>query len=212
METQKVKQIANLTKFIHKMSSKRENPNRFRLYDITGISPTISCMKGGGLEPLILLEMKDEAKINIVGKWPPNSESNGNVYETDGLSPTITCGAHGGCEPSIMYKDKLMKNGDGFYSSTSDAFFRGGLEGISRTIKASVHDASVVQNFRIRKLTERECFRLMGVRDADIDKIKAAGISKTQQYKLAGNSIVCDVLMGIFGQMFADDEQPLSLF
>lgn len=46
-ETPKIKQIANLTKFIHKMSSKRENPNRFRLYDITGISPTISCMEGG---------------------------------------------------------------------------------------------------------------------------------------------------------------------
>ncbi len=50
----------------------------------------------------------------------------------------------------------------------------------------------------IRKLTPRECFRLMGMRDEDIDKIQSAGISNTQQYKMAGNSIVVNVLEGIF--------------
>jgi DNA (cytosine-5)-methyltransferase 1 len=48
--------------------------------------------------------------------------------------------------------------------------------------------------FRIRKLTPRECFRLMGVSEEDIDKIQAAGISDSQQYKLAGNSIVVDCM------------------
>jgi DNA (cytosine-5)-methyltransferase 1 len=70
-------------------------------------------------------------------------------------------------------------------------------------------------SFRIRKLTNRECFRLMGVDDADIDKIQAADISKSQQYKLAGNSIVVDVLAAIFRKMFIDknNESPqLSLF
>ena len=57
-------------------------------------------------------------------------------------------------------------------------------------------------NYRIRKLTPRECFRLMGVSDSDIDKIQKAGISRTQQYKLAGNSIVVDVLYYIFKNMF----------
>ena len=57
-------------------------------------------------------------------------------------------------------------------------------------------------NFRIRKLTPRECFRLMGMRDNDIDKIQAAGISNTQQYKMAGNSIVVDVLEAIFKELF----------
>ena len=60
--------------------------------------------------------------------------------------------------------------------------------------------------FRIRKLTPRECFRLMGVDDVDIDKIQAAGISNAQQYKLAGNSIVVDVLCEIFRKMFVDKE------
>lgn len=74
------------------------------------------------------------------------------------------------------------------------------------------------KKFRIRKLTPRECFRLMGVDDADIDKIQAAGISNSAQYKLAGNSIVVDVLYHIFRKMFIEkspDEkwgQQMSLF
>jgi len=59
---------------------------------------------------------------------------------------------------------------------------------------------------RIRKLTPRECFRLMGVDDADIDKIQAAGISQSQQYKMAGNSIVVDVLTGIFDKLLVHTE------
>lgn len=55
-----------------------------------------------------------------------------------------------------------------------------------------------VDGTRIRKLTPRECFRLMGVSDSDIDKIQNVGISNTQQYKLAGNAIVVDVLYYIF--------------
>ena len=57
------------------------------------------------------------------------------------------------------------------------------------------------KKFRIRKLTPRECFRLMGVDDADIDKIHASGVSNSAQYKLAGNSIVVDVLMALYKQM-----------
>lgn len=57
---------------------------------------------------------------------------------------------------------------------------------------------------KIRTLTERECFRLMGVNDSTIDKIQADQISRTQQIKLAGNSIVVDVLYYIFFKMFVD--------
>lgn len=56
--------------------------------------------------------------------------------------------------------------------------------------------------YRIRKLTVREVFRLMGVDDADIDKIQGAGISNSQQYKMAGNSIVVDTLYHLFRKMF----------
>ena len=60
----------------------------------------------------------------------------------------------------------------------------------------------IESNYRIRKLTPRECFRLMGVSDSDIDKIQAAGISKSQQCKMAGNSIVVNCLAAIFRQLF----------
>lgn len=59
-------------------------------------------------------------------------------------------------------------------------------------------------NSRIRKLTPRECFRLFGLREAEIDTIQAAGISNTQQYKMAGNSIVVDVLYHIFRKLLVD--------
>lgn len=58
--------------------------------------------------------------------------------------------------------------------------------------------------YRIRKLTVREVFRLMGVDDADIDKIQGAGISNSQQYKMAGNSIVVDTLYYILRKLFVD--------
>ncbi len=53
---------------------------------------------------------------------------------------------------------------------------------------------------RIRKLTPKECYRLMGVTDEDADKMLEAN-SNTQCYKQAGNSIVVDVLVAIFSQM-----------
>lgn len=62
---------------------------------------------------------------------------------------------------------------------------------------------------RIRKLTPRECFRLMGVTDEDVDKIQGAGISNSSQYKLAGNSIVTNCLEGIFTQLFRQDQDTL---
>lgn len=53
--------------------------------------------------------------------------------------------------------------------------------------------------YRIRKLTPRECYRLMGFTDAEFDRIK--GVSNTQLYKQAGNSIVVNVLEAIFKQL-----------
>ena len=61
--------------------------------------------------------------------------------------------------------------------------------------------------FRVRRLSERELFRLMDLSEEDIDKIQAAGISKTQQAKMAGNSIVVSCLYHIFRKMFIDTEQ-----
>lgn len=70
-------------------------------------------------------------------------------------------------------------------------------------------------DMKIRRLTPRECFRLMGVPEEDIDKLIASGISNSQLYKLAGNSIVVNCLAGIFRQLFVGNEnknQQLEIF
>ena len=71
------------------------------------------------------------------------------------------------------------------------------------------------KKFRVRKLTPKECFRLMDVDDSDIEKIQATNISKSQQYKMAGNSIVVNVLYHIFRKLLIETEnesQQLTLF
>lgn len=78
---------------------------------------------------------------------------------------------------------------------------------MEQTKKIELPEELQGKKFRIRKLTPRECFRLMGVDDKDIDKIQAAGISNSAQYKLAGNSIVVDVLFHLFRKMFIETEQ-----
>lgn len=94
-------------------------------------------------------------------------------------------------------------------------------DGVSNTLTSVSKDNYLVEpavmnpKYRIRKLTPRECFRLMDVDDADIDKIQGAGICNSQQYKLAGNSIVVNVLYHIFRKMFVEqgnEEQQLKLF
>ena len=69
--------------------------------------------------------------------------------------------------------------------------------------------------YRIRKLTPTECFRLMDVEDKDIEKMKQAGIAKTNLYKLAGNSIVVSCMFHLFRKLFIEKEnenQQLELF
>ena len=61
-----------------------------------------------------------------------------------------------------------------------------------------------VDDERIRKLTELECWRLMDFDDEDLLKAKSSGVSATQLYKQAGNSIVVAVLVAIFGNMIND--------
>ena len=62
-----------------------------------------------------------------------------------------------------------------------------------------------MEKFRIRKLTPKECWRLMGFDDIDFLNAKNAGVSDTQLYKQAGNSIVVNVLEGIFYNLFVKE-------
>lgn len=57
---------------------------------------------------------------------------------------------------------------------------------------------------RIRKITPKECWRLMGFTDEDFEKVQNAGLSNTQLYKQAGNSIVVNVLVEIFRNLYLE--------
>lgn len=79
----------------------------------------------------------------------------------------------------------------------------------SQTITAPHHNSQrLFDGLRIRKLTPKECYRLMGFDDEDFEKSESVPTSNTQLYKQAGNSIVIDVLEEIF-RMMLDDENNL---
>lgn len=75
-------------------------------------------------------------------------------------------------------------------------------KGLAHTLTTGDGNAVITENVRIRKLTPRECLRLMGWKDTEIDKIQNAGISNAQQYRQAGNGIVVNVLMAIYGELY----------
>ena len=81
-----------------------------------------------------------------------------------------------------------------------------GISSTLNTMQGGNRQPKILESldYRIRKLTPREGVRLMGMNDEDIDKIQAAGISNTQQYKMAGNSIVVNVLEAIFKNLFME--------
>lgn len=87
-------------------------------------------------------------------------------------------------------------------------------DGICNTLTSVQKDNLVCEvSYRIRKLTERECFRLMDVPEAYIDRIQQAGISRSQQYKMAGNSIVVSCMYHIWRRLWIDTHiTTLTLF
>lgn len=177
--------------------------------------------------------------VYVVGNTNPSGHGmNGNVFNSNGLCPTLTTNKGEG--PRILesvptgFSSKEKKYGNKRVQSLVDSGKISGhevqfLDGYNQTvsdicgtIKTTI-DSSCLSfisapdfaNYRIRKLTPRECFRLMGVSEKDIDNIQKSGIRKTQQYKMAGNSIVVDVLYHIFRKMFVDkkdENKQLSLF
>lgn len=96
----------------------------------------------------------------------------------------------------------LAAEGDGIDLQYPNSKTRRGRvgHGVCKTLMCS-DLMGVVENYRIRKLTPKECWRLMGFDDRDFDKAKATGLSNTQLYKQAGNSIVVDVIQLILKEL-----------
>ena len=103
-------------------------------------------------------------------------------------------------EPKIMREKPLER--EGWHRNAKEVL---STEGLCRTLSTQSNNLATKikepQSLRIRKLTPKECWRLMGFDDADVEKA-AKVCSNSQLYKQAGNSIVVDVLMAIFRELF----------
>lgn len=234
MNTDRVIQIGN----VYPDTPTFKNRTMGRVYDPVGISPTINTSGGGDREPKIA-----EPCIGAFrGRNPDNpserGKSNGNYKQrlemnTQGTSNTITSVAKDNMvvEPPLRIPQatkqgyaEVQQGGvfDGNYLDSKTRRGRVQDNGeTSPTITTENQPMLYGKHYRIRKLTPRECFRLQGVRDSDIDKIqgwvdaKGKPISNAQQYKMAGNSITVDVLYYIFKNLFvepAKSARQMSIF
>lgn len=113
----------------------------------------------------------------------------------DNISNTMTTVQ----KDNLLLENNIQKVGQ----ISSDGSQRGTVisdNGISANLVAGTHgyaNSHIATKYRIRKLTPRECGRLMGVSDEDISKMAAVN-SNTQLYKQFGNSIVVDVMCAMF--------------
>lgn len=167
-----------------------------RVYGTEGVAPTITAGGGGGTEVKIL-EDGDTNKIMCVAQASTGNSQANKVYSTDGVFPTICACTHGYASGYLAEVEPVVceqRSDEGL------RFFKDGAIGTLRTIDAC-GDKRVIRNRRIRKLTPKEAYLLMGFLSSDYEKVRPY-LSDSQLYKTAGNSIVVDVLMLFMAQLF----------
>ena len=118
--------------------------------------------------------------------------SAGRVYSPLGLCPTIKTFQGGNAQPKII---------DIYNKREINSDICGTITASGNSSPTAAGTFGIYRNSRIRRLTPFECWRLMGFGDEDFNKAKESGISDTQLYKQAGNSIVVPVLENIFKKM-----------
>jgi len=174
------------------------NKNRRQL--VREVSNTIRC-GGGSLDGKHTWDIVVEPKViqvgNIVstGNW--DNPQRGRIDSPSGCSPALNTCQGGGLEP------KILEEGVGLNPLLRKLEFNGFKENCP-SLRATDYKCPhcYSDGFHIRKLTPRECWRLMGVKDEQFDRL--SGISNSQLYKLAGNSIVVNVLEAIFRNLFIE--------
>ena len=173
-----VKQVGNISE----CNGSWKNPQVGRIYSTDGCSPTLNTCGGGSHEP----------KILQVGRI--NSSQDGVVVSDEGVSPTHTAG-HGNM-PKVLKVGNVNPSGNGMNGNVfSD-------DGLSPTLTTNKGEGNkILSNLRIRKLTPKECFRLMGFNDSDYEAASKV-VSNSQMYKQTGNSIVADVLYYILVELY----------
>lgn len=182
------------------------------------------------MEPSILRrERTDEAKElrrKGIAKFGMKQYRN----RTDGVSNTLATFENDNLllEPSIMQRGHGFNDG-GLFNNESPTITTSSWEKNNLLIgpsdntvfypereytQSGLKELILSGKARVRELTARECFRLQGVDDEDIDKIYATGLSNRQMTALAGNSITVDVFFHILRKLYIDkgNEDAPTLF
>lgn len=198
-EANNIKQIGNIVS-----TGNWDNPQRGRIYSADGCSPALNTCGGGGLEPKIVTSLvsnkgeKFEKEIDTANtllardyKGFGNQAMNAVIKIPQAPKQGyIECEIGGVAD--LSYPNSKTRRGRVQENGT-----------ISPTITATETGICKIESpIRIRKLTPRECFRLMGFSDRDFDAAKNVGVSNSQLYKQAGNSIVVDVLYYIYVELY----------
>ena len=145
-----------------------------------------------------------ENEIKKYGTIQPNFNQSGIVYEIDGIAPTLRAYQGGNLEPKIRVKEATKQGyaeavvGDSINLSHPNSKTRRVRVGkqIANTLLTGESQGVVEPDFRIRKLTPRECWRLQGFPDWAFDKAQEVN-SNSQLYKQAGNSVTVNVIAAI---------------
>lgn len=172
-----------------------------------GLYPIARCIKSQNNDLGVVM-----AEIKVIGSIESEFESTNRIYDSGGVSPTLSTMQGGNQEPKIMVR-MCGRNPDRPTDRTpglpTEQRVEPNAKGISGCLKSVQKDNMVLEKantqipernqgkYRIRKLTPRECGRLMGVSDEDITKMAAVN-SNSQLYKQFGNSIVVDVMCEMF--------------
>lgn len=186
----------------------------------SGCSNTLTTVQKDNLvlEPSVLRYERTEYAKRIRKKYESGeiSEKRSNLRQygirKDGCSNTLTTVQKDNyvVEPKMTYIEKALKEtiekNNGELGEGLDLYNRRVInDGCAKTLGADCgHNGTagsmmIYRDFSIRKLTPRECWRLMGFKDKYFDKVQ--GVSNSQLYKQAGNSIVVDVLRAIFREL-----------
>lgn len=160
------------------------------IYDPNGVCATLSTMQGGNQEPIIV----------------DDTYKNREPREYEDYSPTLRAGRSGfKVRTANKQVYDIATDGDGVDLSYPQSKTKRGRvgHGVSKTLMGA-DSMGTVDNYRIRKLTPKECWRLMGFDDSDFEKAEKVN-SNTQLYKQAGNSIVVNVLEEILKNLLEEE-------
>lgn len=184
-KTNEVLQVGNIAEG----KSGWENPQTGRIYSTEGCSPTLNTCNGGGHEPKILIGCdKSHNSPQIIERANCITAKEDRGISNHRAEGTSVIEKIGNINPSGkgINGNVLGENGLAPTLTTN--------KGEGPKIAISSDTSYITPYIRIRKLTPKECHRLMGFDDIDVNRCKAVGMSDAQGYKQAGNSIVTNVI------------------